>query len=158
MQWGWLVPTPFAAHARLLVRLAAALATATATPCLPPSLPAAAYEELAVKLVAALREAISTDLSDAEERQVWRQAQHMPAPTHDGSVCENNGMPFAMNIISDTCPPFLPPQVRRAADPAKSLVREFLGRWKDNPAVAGEESYVQLTSAIQQLGTFYQVR
>ncbi|KAI7845229.1 hypothetical protein COHA_001273 [Chlorella ohadii] len=65
-------------------------------------------------------------------------------------------MPFAMNIISDTCPPFLPPQVRRAADPAKSLVREFLGRWKDNPAVAGEESYVQLTSAIQQLGTFYQ--
>lgn len=34
----------------------------------PPS--AAGYEDTAVKLVAALREAISTDLSDAEERQV----------------------------------------------------------------------------------------
>lgn len=55
--------------------------------------------------------------------------------------------------------PHLPSsQVRRAADPAKNLVREFLGRWKDSPAVAGEESYAQLTSAIQQLGTFYQVR
>lgn len=47
--------------------------------------------------------------------------------------------------------------MRRAADPAKSLVREFLTRWKGNPAVAGEESYAQLTSAIQQLGSFYQV-
>ncbi|KAL4458081.1 hypothetical protein ABPG75_012946 [Micractinium tetrahymenae] len=74
-----------------------------------------AYQDTARKLVDALREAISTDLSDAEEREV-----------------------------------------RRAADPAKSLVREFLTRWKGNPAVAGEESYAQLTSAIQQLGAFYQ--
>ncbi|KAL4432824.1 hypothetical protein ABPG77_008150 [Micractinium sp. CCAP 211/92] len=73
------------------------------------------YQDTARKLVDALREAISTDLSDAEEREV-----------------------------------------RRAADPAKSLVREFLTRWKGNPAVAGEESYAQLTSAIQQLGSFYQ--
>lgn len=47
-------------------------------------------------------------------------------------------------------------QVRRAADPAKNLVREFLTRWKGNPLVSGEESYAQLTSAIQQLGAFYQ--
>jgi hypothetical protein len=47
-------------------------------------------------------------------------------------------------------------QVRRAADPAKSLVREFLTRWKGNRAVEGEESYRQLASAIQQLGAFYQ--
>ena len=56
-------------------------------------------------------------------------------------------------------PPARPPtclQVRRAADPAKSLVREFLGRWKGAPAVAGEESYARLTDAIQQLGAFYQ--
>ncbi len=46
-------------------------------------------------------------------------------------------------------------QVRRAADPAKTLVREFLTRWKDKPAVQGEESYRQLTFAIQQLGAFY---
>lgn len=46
--------------------------------------------------------------------------------------------------------------MRRAADPAKTLVREFLGRWKGNPAVAGEASYAQLTSAITQLGAFYQ--
>ena len=82
----------------------------------PPHRPAsAAYEDTALKLVAALREAISTDLSDAEERQV-----------------------------------------RRAADPAKSLVREFLTRWKGSPVVEGQESYRQLSAAIQQLGAFYQ--
>ena len=81
----------------------------------PPPCPPAAYEDTALKLVAALREAISTDLSDAEERQV-----------------------------------------RRAADPAKSLVREFLTRWKGSPAVEGQESYRQLSAAIQQLGAFYQ--
>ncbi|KAI3435541.1 hypothetical protein D9Q98_001606 [Chlorella vulgaris] len=74
-----------------------------------------AYETTAHKLVDALREAISTDLSDAEEREV-----------------------------------------RRAADPAKSLVREFLTRWKGNGLVEGEESYRQLSAAIQQLGQFYQ--
>ncbi len=47
-------------------------------------------------------------------------------------------------------------QVRRAADPAKSLVREFLTRWQGNGFVEGEESYRQLSSAIQLLGTFYQ--
>lgn len=47
-------------------------------------------------------------------------------------------------------------QVRRAADPAKSLVREFLSRWRGNPAVEGQESYRQLSAAIQQLGAFYQ--
>lgn len=46
--------------------------------------------------------------------------------------------------------------MRRAADPAKNLVREFLTRWRDAPSVAGDESYVQLTAAIQQLGAFYQ--
>ncbi|EFN58701.1 hypothetical protein CHLNCDRAFT_140330 [Chlorella variabilis] len=76
---------------------------------------AAAYEDTAQRLVDALREAISTDLSDAEERQV-----------------------------------------RRAADPAKSLVRQFLTRWKGNGLVEGEESYRQLSAAIQLLGTFYQ--
>lgn len=72
------------------------------------------YIVTAQKLVDSLREAISTDLSDAEEREV-----------------------------------------RRAADPAKNLVREFLQRWKGNPLVTGEESYAQLTGAIQQLGAFY---
>ena len=46
--------------------------------------------------------------------------------------------------------------MRRAADPAKSLVRQFLTRWKGNGLVEGEESYRQLSAAIQLLGTFYQ--
>ena len=38
----------------------------------------------------------------------------------------------------------------------KSLVREFLTRWKGSPVVEGQESYRQLSAAIQQLGAFYQ--
>lgn len=40
-----------------------------------------------MKLVAALREAISTDLSDAEERQVHRAAGAFPSTIKDGTCC-----------------------------------------------------------------------
>ena len=46
-------------------------------------------------------------------------------------------------------------EVRRKADPAKDLVRQFMTRWRDEREVAGEESYTELTAAIRQLGEFY---
>jgi hypothetical protein len=46
-------------------------------------------------------------------------------------------------------------ELRRKADPAKDLVRQFMTRWRDAPEVQGEESYRQLTATIQDLGQFY---
>lgn len=46
-------------------------------------------------------------------------------------------------------------EVRRKADPAKDLVRQFMTRWKDNNDVKDSESYIQIVDAIQQLGQFY---
>lgn len=46
-------------------------------------------------------------------------------------------------------------EVRRKADPAKDLVRQFMSRWRDAGEVAGEVSYAELTGAIRQLGEFY---
>jgi hypothetical protein len=36
--------------------------------------------------------------------------------------------------------------VRRKADPAKELVREFVGKWQDNAAVAGDASHDEMRS------------
>lgn len=72
------------------------------------------YLDTARSLVDALRDAIDTDLSGAEEREV-----------------------------------------RRKADPAKDLVRQFMTRWKDAPIVRDDVSYTQLTGAIRDLGEFY---
>lgn len=81
---------------------------------------------------------------DGEGKQPSRAPCCVPVPSSLGSTC--------------CCCPSRPhlPQVRRAADPAKSLVRQFLTRWKGNGLVEGEESYRQLSAAIQLLGTFYQ--
>ncbi|KAG7669531.1 hypothetical protein Ndes2526B_g05872 [Nannochloris sp. 'desiccata'] len=46
-------------------------------------------------------------------------------------------------------------EVRRKADPAKDLVRQFMTRWKDVPLVRDDVSYTQLTGAIKELGEFY---
>lgn len=46
-------------------------------------------------------------------------------------------------------------EVRRKADPAKDLVRQFMTRWRDEQEVSGEVSYSELTAAIRQLGEFY---
>jgi Photosystem II Pbs27 len=46
-------------------------------------------------------------------------------------------------------------EVRRKADPAKDLVRQFMTRWKDVPLVKDDVSYTQLTGAIKELGEFY---
>lgn len=72
------------------------------------------YLDTARSLVIALRDAVDTDLSGAEEREV-----------------------------------------RRKADPAKELVREFMTKWKDAPLVKDDVSYTQLTGAIKDLGEFY---
>uniref|UniRef100_A0A0A9DP07 Uncharacterized protein n=1 Tax=Arundo donax TaxID=35708 RepID=A0A0A9DP07_ARUDO len=44
---------------------------------------------------------------------------------------------------------------RRNADAAKESIREFLGGWRGQQAVAGEESYVALEKAIRSLAEFY---
>lgn len=44
---------------------------------------------------------------------------------------------------------------RRNADAAKESIREFLGGWRGQPAVAAEESYVALEKAIRSLAEFY---
>lgn len=46
-------------------------------------------------------------------------------------------------------------EVRRKADPAKDLVRQFMTRWRDAPIVRDDESYRQLMAAIQELGQYY---
>ena len=47
-------------------------------------------------------------------------------------------------------------EVRRIADPAKDLVREFLTRWRGEEAVLRQEtSYREINAAIQELGQFY---
>lgn len=47
-------------------------------------------------------------------------------------------------------------EVRRKADPAKELVREFVGKWQDNPAVAGDPSHDEMRGVLSELGRFYQ--
>ena len=49
-------------------------------------------------------------------------------------------------------------KVRRKAEPAKALVREWTARWGDGkaPAVGGSQSHSALTSALRELGGFYQ--
>ncbi|KAL5217370.1 hypothetical protein ABZP36_018054 [Zizania latifolia] len=44
---------------------------------------------------------------------------------------------------------------RRGADAAKASIREFLGGWRGQQAVAAEESYVALERAIRSLAEFY---
>ncbi|CAD6214513.1 unnamed protein product [Miscanthus lutarioriparius] len=44
---------------------------------------------------------------------------------------------------------------RRNADAAKESIREFLGGWRGQQAVAAEESYVGLEKAIRSLAEFY---
>nr|CAB3498220.1 unnamed protein product [Digitaria exilis] len=44
---------------------------------------------------------------------------------------------------------------RRNADDAKASIREFLGGWRGQQAVAGEESYVALEKAIRSVAEFY---
>eukprot|EP00775_Hariotina_reticulata_P001353 gene1353-1694_t len=47
-------------------------------------------------------------------------------------------------------------EVRRKADPAKELVKEFVGKWQDRPEVVGDVTHDEMKSAIAELGRFYQ--
>eukprot|EP01025_Chloroclados_australasicus_P033412 TRINITY_DN3408_c0_g1_i5.p2 TRINITY_DN3408_c0_g1~~TRINITY_DN3408_c0_g1_i5.p2 ORF type:complete len:191 (+),score=11.28 TRINITY_DN3408_c0_g1_i5:66-638(+) len=46
-------------------------------------------------------------------------------------------------------------EVRRKADSAKEQVREFVSKWRDDPRVKADASYVNVTGALQELGQFY---
>jgi len=37
-------------------------------------------------------------------------------------------------------------QVRRKADPAKELVKEFVGKWQDRPEVVGDVTHDEMKS------------
>lgn len=48
------------------------------------------------------------------------------------------------------------PQVRRKAEPAKDLVRDWTGRWGTGGAgVGGTASHEALSAALRDLGSFY---
>lgn len=47
-------------------------------------------------------------------------------------------------------------EVRRKADPAKDLAKQFMRKWQDNPVVAGQAHHDEMRSALQELGLFYQ--
>eukprot|EP00879_Flechtneria_rotunda_P005315 GHRR01005602.1.p1 GENE.GHRR01005602.1~~GHRR01005602.1.p1 ORF type:complete len:208 (+),score=88.86 GHRR01005602.1:136-759(+) len=47
-------------------------------------------------------------------------------------------------------------EVRRKADPAKEMVREFVSKWQDDAAVVGDVAHDEMQSALSQLGRFYQ--
>jgi hypothetical protein len=46
-------------------------------------------------------------------------------------------------------------EVRRRADGAKGLVREWIGNWRDSPLVTSSASHRELTGTIQDLGQYY---
>ena len=46
-------------------------------------------------------------------------------------------------------------EVRKARDPAKALIKDYLGNYGRNPAVAGSPSYKDLSGALADLGKFY---
>jgi len=43
------------------------------------------------------------------------------------------------------------PQVRRKADGAKDLVKEFVGKWQDNAAVVGDITHTEMKGKTQVL-------
>jgi len=46
-------------------------------------------------------------------------------------------------------------EVRRSADAAKPLVREFMSRWKDDSRLAGDKSHDEIQESIRILADFY---
>ncbi|GBF98266.1 hypothetical protein Rsub_10929 [Raphidocelis subcapitata] len=47
-------------------------------------------------------------------------------------------------------------EVRRKADPAKDLAKQFMRRWQDDPRVAGDATHDEMKLALSELGGFYQ--
>ncbi|DBB04117.1 hypothetical protein WJX77_006144 [Trebouxia sp. C0004] len=47
-------------------------------------------------------------------------------------------------------------EVRRKADPAKGLVKDWVSKWRDDRSVRGSVSHDQLSAMLQQLGSYYQ--
>ncbi|KAG2425930.1 hypothetical protein HXX76_013304 [Chlamydomonas incerta] len=46
-------------------------------------------------------------------------------------------------------------EVRRAADPAKEVVREFVRKWRDNPRISSDITHAEIKEALAELGEFY---
>lgn len=46
-------------------------------------------------------------------------------------------------------------QVRRKADPAKSLVKDWVKNWRDSPAISREKSYSEISGTSLHDGDMY---
>lgn len=96
----------------------------------------AAYQRTMHKLVRALQTSIEAEAAGAKEFEV-RQQKH-------SSVRQQAGW-LAAGAPAPTCCCLA--QVRRKADPAKELVKEFVGKWQDNAAVAGDITHDEMKGA-----------
>lgn len=141
-----------------LHRLAAAAALAAAllaAPCSP--LPAFA--------AAPTPSARSTELlqlepgllpADEAPPQQKQQQQQQPTTVPRGYHNTVTGLVASVRDALDADADGAPePAVRRRADPAKERVREFVGRWRDDPQVDGTEYHEEVKAAIAELGAFY---
>ena len=104
------------------------------------------------RLVDSLRTAVEVDRSDAGEFEV-REGERE-------GVCVFCWRRIQTTKNNTLHPPTHPPQVRRKAEPAKNLVRDWMARYggAGGPAVGGTRTHTALSSAIRTLGDFYRAR
>lgn len=98
------------------------------------------YENVSSKLVQALREAIETDLSDASERVVRCDWPGMIEASccHADAQCAQGPQITGWRISQRVT------QVRRKAEGAKTLVKQWLADWRDSPLVTQDPSHIQI--------------
>lgn len=108
--------------------------------------------KFARKLLDALRDSIEVDLSPASENEVI-QSPASPAYTANSIRCvarsranQNEGHTSRLVLkLGHKNPDVDLMQVRRKADPAKGLVKEWVQNWRDARAVSKEVSYRKIT-------------
>ena len=91
------------------------------------------------------------DLEGADEREVRRGAYYMSSKLSQTAPALPmlNAPPPALTAALTAAkapwhPRHLGRQVRRKADPAKALVKEWVSRWRDERTVTSEVSYKQI--------------
>jgi hypothetical protein len=127
---------PAASRRRLLAAAAAVLAAAAAPPPPPAAVAAAAAAEAEAPAAAA-----AAGAEGALPAAYLELARALAAALREAVEADLGGAPER--------------EVRRRADPAKDLVKKFVGRWRGAPEVASAASYAQLTAAVQELGEYY---
>ena len=119
------------------------------------------YVKFVRKLLDALRDSIETDLSPASENEVMRRMPCSRAGAINLLSMKSSGcfkMPISnqypvsdmLSAISICVRDLNLSQVRRKADPAKALVKEWVQNWRDARAVSSEVSYRKITGAVSR--------